>query len=103
MTTAAVRAGTCPACGASVRFIAMPSGAWMPCDSVRRSWWILPRAPRGQTVAVVVLDTGQVLRGAVSEVATPETTEVSGFTPHWASCSEVERFRTARRRARRSA
>jgi len=91
--TAAVRASTCSACGASIRFLQTPAGKWLPCDSRRASWWLGPRAPRGARIAVVVDDAGQVHRGEVLDAPADGAREVSGFTPHWGSCAGAQEFR----------
>ena len=79
--------GRCRACGAAVNFIMTPAGKWMITNTAQLSSADVKLGSR------LVLEDGSV----VTVSSKPrEGYEQHGYIPHWATCSEPERFRKKR-------
>ncbi len=77
---------TCKSCGAPIVWVKTPAGKWLPCDEGLLAYKQDDEAG-GDTV---VTDDGEVIRCHL---------HFDGFAtgmarmPHWATCSEPDRFR----------
>ena len=79
--------GYCRNCGASIRFIDMPSGKRMPVDSV--CIWVHEREG-GQ---ILFTSEGRRISGVTDALESLKTTPA--YRPHWASCERPEKKKKA--------
>ena len=78
--------GKCKGCGAEIIWIMSPSGKVIPCDPEQVKYWQKPKA-KGK----IVTPNGEVLSCEFD--GDPQAAAGIGFVPHWATCTEPERFR----------
>ena len=80
---------TCKACGAGIIWIKTPAGKHMPVDIGIRAYWANPNGAHK-----IVTHKGEVITCDLEGDANKSTG--LGYTPHWATCSKVDKFRPAR-------
>lgn len=79
----------CRACGAPIAFVKTPKGRFVPVDLEPV---LVVRRGSGQDT--VITDKGEIIRGfRVDEQPDPEYGAHQGRIPHWAMCTEPDRFR----------
>lgn len=83
----------CRSCGASISFIATPSGASMPVDPELVEKYVVKgpgsgRAPSRARLVVLVRADGTLARGYEVAPTHPEAQAAAGYVPHWATCSD---------------
>ena len=79
----------CRSCGKEIIFVKSQRGKSMPCDAEE----IFYRIASGSRNKVVTKD-GQVLSAEVG--VDPAWADGIGYTPHWATCPDADRFRRRR-------
>lgn len=81
-----MRNGTCRGCGATIVWIRMPGGKYMPCDVSS----VLYKECKG-AAGKVVTPNGEVLSCEL-DVAPDDATGV-GYVSHFATCPQAGKFR----------
>lgn len=76
----------CKGCGQEIIWIMSPAGKVIPCDPEPVIYWQKPKA-KGK----VVTKNGMVI-SCDFEGDMAKSTGI-GYVPHWATCTEPERFR----------
>ena len=79
---------TCKACGARIVWIRSSGGKQIPCDEKMVTF----RKEKGATGKFVTKD-GNVVSGELVENLASCTNACVGYTSHFATCSEPQRFR----------
>lgn len=84
-----MRTTRCKACGNPIMFVRTPRGHHLPVDPEP-----VLVVRRGPGTAVIVNGQGEVIRGYMVD-APPDPAEGrhAGRVPHWATCSDPDRFR----------
>jgi len=86
----------CRACPAEIDFVRLRSGKLMPVESATpETYWIHEGQP-GHPQVVLVLDSGDVLRGRLGKEHESGVMKVQGRESHFATCPGADDLRKER-------